>query len=57
MKTYNTMSAISGKIEKYGYVTGEEILRSNQSQKIEQAKFTCPHLGKGFRKQTKTIED
>ena len=30
----------SGKIHKYEYLTGEEILPSNQQQIIEQAKFT-----------------
>ena len=30
----------SGKIGKYEYLTGEEILPSNQQQIIEQAKFT-----------------
>ena len=30
----------SGKIDKYEYLTGEEILTSNQQQIIEQAKFT-----------------
>ena len=47
----------SGKIDKYEYLTGEEILPSNQQQIIEQAKFTCSPLGKAFEKQTKTIED
>ena len=47
----------SGKIEKYEYLTGEEILPSNQQQIIEQAKFTDSPLGKAFEKQTKTIED
>ena len=47
----------SGKIDKYEYLTGEEILPSNQQQIIEQAKFTCSPLGKAFKKQTKTIED
>ena len=47
----------SGKIDKYEYVTGEEILPSNQQQIIEQAKFTYYLLGKAFEKQTKTIED
>ena len=47
----------SGKIHKYEYLTGEEILPSNQPQIIEQAKFTCSPLGKAFEKQTKTIED
>ena len=47
----------SGKIDKYEYVTGEEILPSNQQQIIEQAKFTYSPLGKAFEKQAKTIED
>ena len=48
---------LSGKIDKYEYLTGEEILPSNQQQIIEQAKFTYSPLGKAFEKQTKTIED
>ena len=47
----------SGKIDKYEYLTGEEILPSNQQPIIEQAKFTYSPLGKAFEKQTKTIED
>ena len=47
----------SGKIHKYEYLTGEEILPSNQQQIIEQAKFTYSPLGKAFEKQIKTIED
>ena len=47
----------SGKIDKYEYVTGEEILPSNQQQIIQQAKFNYSPLGKAFEKQTKTIED
>ena len=47
----------SGKIDKYEYLTGEEILPPNQQQIIEQAKFTYSPLGKAFEKQTKTIED
>ena len=47
----------SGKIDKYEYITGEEILPSNQQQIIEQAKFTYSPLGKAFEKQIKTIED
>ena len=46
-----------GKIHKYEYLTGEEILPSNQQQIIEQAKFTYSPLGKAFEKQIKTIED
>ena len=40
----------SGKIDKYEYLTGEEILPSNQQQIIEHAKFTYSPLGKGFEK-------
>ena len=47
----------SGKIDKYEYLTGEEILPSNEKQIIEQGKFTYSLLGKAFEKQTKTIED
>ena len=47
----------SSKLDKYEYLTGEEILPSNQQQLIEQAKFTYSPLGKAFEKQTKTIED
>ena len=47
----------SGKIDTYEYLTGEEILPSNQQKMIEQAKFTYSPLGKDFEKQTKTIED
>ena len=47
----------SGKILKYQYRTGEDILPSNQQQIIEQAKFTYSPLGKAFEKQIKTIED
>ena len=47
----------SGKIDKYEYLTGEEILPSNQQQITEQTKFTYSPLGKAFGKQTKTIED
>ena len=47
----------SGKIHKYEYLTGEDILPSNQQQIIEQAKFTYSPSGKAFVKQIKTIED
>ena len=48
---------LSGKIDNYEYLTGEEILPSNQQQIIEQANFTYSPLEKAFEKQTKTIED
>ena len=40
----------SGKIDKYEYLTGEKILLFNQSQMIEQAKFTYSPLGKAIEK-------
>ena len=45
------------KLIRIKYLTGEEILPSNQQQMIEQAKFTYSSLGKAFEKQTKTIKD
>ena len=47
---------LSSKIDKYEYFTGEEILPSDQSRIIEQAKFTYSPLGKAFEKQI-MIED
>ena len=66
MKNYNMIlteklqkiSALSsGKIDKYEYLAGKEILSSNQIQILEQAKFAYSPLGKTFEKQIKTIED
>ena len=52
------ISALScGKIDKYEYLTGEEILPSDQRRVIEQAKFTYSPLGKTFERQIKAIED
>ena len=52
------ISALSSdKIRKYEYLTGENILLSNQQQIIEQARFTYFLLGKAFEKQIKTTED
>ena len=47
----------SGKIDKYEYLTGEEIWPCNQRQILEQAKFTYSNLRKAFQNQIKTIED
>ena len=38
----------SGKIDKYEYLTGEEILPSNQRQITKQAKFIYSSLGKAL---------
>ena len=56
MKNCNTRQAAkisalsSGKIDKYEYLTGEEILPSNQRQIIQQTKFAYSPLGKTNRK-------
>ena len=65
MKNYNMI--LIERLQKYQlyhqarlismYLTGEEILPSNQQQIIEQAKFTYSPLKKAFEKQTKTIKD
>ena len=47
----------SNKIGKYEYLTGEEILSSNQKQIIEPAKFTYSSLGKAFQEHIKTVDD
>ena len=46
----------SGKIGKYEYLTGNEILPSNQQQLIEQAKFTYSPLGNAFEKKIKQLK-
>ena len=43
-------SLSSGKIDLYEYLSGEEILQSNQHQTIEQVKFTYSPSGKAFEK-------
>ena len=53
----NISALSSGKIDKYEYLTGEEILPSDQNRIIEQAKFRHSPLGKAFKKQIKTIEE
>ena len=49
----------SGKIDKYEYLTGQDILPFNQQQVIEKAKFTYFSLGKmkNKQKQLKTKEN
>ena len=52
------ISALSpNKIDKYEYLTEDEILLSNQKKIIEQTKFTYSPLGKTYGKEIKTIED
>ena len=47
----------SGKIDKYEYYTGEEMLLSDQRRVIEQAKFTYFPLGKALEKQIKKLKN
>ena len=47
----------SGKLHKYEYLTGEDILPSNLQQIIEQKKFTHSPLAKALDKQIKTVKD
>ena len=52
------LSALSSrKIGKCKYLTGEEILPSDQSRIIEQVKFTYFPLSEAFKKHIKAIED
>ena len=53
----NISALSSGKIDKYEYLTGEEIILPDQRRVIEQAKFTYSPLGKAFEKETETIEE
>ena len=45
----------SNEIDKYGYLSGEEMLPSNQRKMIEQTKLTDSYLEKVLEKQTKTM--
>ena len=57
-KSSKNISIISsGKMYKYEYLTGEEILPVDQSREIEEVKFSYSPLWKQFEKQTITIED
>ena len=50
------ISALSScKIDKYGFLTGEEILLSNQRQITEQAKYAYSSLGKAFEKKGRLV--
>ena len=56
-KTAEISVLSSGKIDNYEYLTGKEILPSNQPKIIEQAKCAYSPLGKEFEKQINTTED
>ena len=51
------ISALSyEQIDKYEYLTGEEILPSDQRRVIEQVRLVYSPLGKDFEKEAKRIE-
>ena len=54
----NIKIIIQKKINKYEYLTGEEITRSDQRGVIEQDTFTYSPIGKlfSYRKQIRTVE-
>ena len=47
----NISALSSGKVDKYEYLIGEEVLPSDQGRTIEEAKFTYYPLGNAFGKQ------
>ena len=51
------LALLCEKIDKYEFLSGEEILPPEHRRMIEQAKFAKLPLGKAFEKQTKTNED
>ena len=53
-KAAKISSLSSGKIDKYQYFTGKEILTSDEQQIREKAKFSYSPLGKTFEKQNKS---
>ena len=55
-ETVKISALSSGKIDKHEYLTGEEILPSNQQQVIEEAKFTYSTLGKAFKNKQKQFK-
>ena len=51
-----TSSLSSGKIDKYEYLTGEDVLPSSNQQIIKQARFTYSPLRKVSEKQIKQLK-
>ena len=52
-KAAKSSALTSGKIDKYEYLTGEDILPSDQRRVIKQAKFTYSPLGKSLKNKIK----
>ena len=55
-ETVKTSALLSGSIEKHEYLSGGEILSSDQSRMIDQATLTHVPLGKAFENQIKATE-
>ena len=55
LENHHLLSLSSGKIDKYGYLTDEEIVPFNQRQVIEQAKFAYFSLGKTSKNKRKQL--
>ena len=55
-ETARVSALSSGKIDKYEYLTGEEILPSNQRRVMQQARFTYCPLGKASEKEKKRLK-
>ena len=53
----NLSTLLSGKLDKYENLSGEEIVPFNQKQIIEQAKFAYSHLEKASEKQAEKQVD
>ena len=56
-KVAKILALSSGKFGQYEYLTGEEILPSDQRRVIQQAMFSYSPLGKTLEKQTKVVEN
>ena len=52
-----TLASSFRKFDKYDYLTGEEILPSDQGRITKQAQFTYSPLGKAIEIQIKMIQD
>ena len=52
-KAAKILTLLSGKIDKYEYLTGEEMVSFNRRHIIEQAKFAYSPLGKAFENKQK----
>ena len=56
-KTSKISALSSGKIDKYEYLTGKEVLLSDQRRIIDQAMFKCSSLGKSLKNKQKQMKN